>query len=72
MTEYKDISAKCWELFKKYMNAIPQTDKGWSDLLAEFNALANKYKGTKYERYAIEYCVCCSKEIEREWRREKK
>ena len=72
MPEYKSISGEIWVLFKKYIENIPETDKGWDDLIGEFNSVASKYKGTNYERYAIEYCAVCTKEIERVWRRKKK
>lgn len=55
--QLKEVSGKLWIAFKNRINADKSTDEFWTDAIKVISGIADEYKGTKAEGYAVDMAV---------------
>lgn len=57
-----------WPVLKNDLVSVQQSEEWWAEVIDKYGNLAEKYKGTPAEDFALEVCRACVNQLERIYR----
>ena len=67
--EYHSALIDIWYAFKARAMTVSNEDAYWDDAIQAFDKVANKYKGTEAEDFAMEMSCAAIKSLENKYRK---
>lgn len=69
LRKYHSAIIDVWETFKPRIGTVSNADAYWDEVIQAFDKVANKYKGTEVEDFALRMSVAAVKSLEDKYRK---